>query len=54
LNIVVYLFSLHFALCSREEHHRLHHERFQISLKTTGDGRRYLEYCEEPEINKEG
>jgi len=23
-------------------------------LKTTADGRRYLEYCEEPEINKEG
>jgi hypothetical protein len=44
LNTVVYVFGLHFALRGRDEHRRL--RRSQLTIGTTHDGRRYLEYRE--------
>jgi hypothetical protein len=46
LNTMVYLLGLHFAaLRGRDKHRRLRPN--QLSVKTTSNGRRYLEYHED-------
>jgi len=47
LNTLVYVFGLYFALRGRDEHRTLRYYPSQISLKTTSEGRRYLEYRED-------
>ncbi|KAK3084649.1 hypothetical protein FSP39_016881 [Pinctada imbricata] len=48
LDTIVYHFELHFALRAGQEHRNLRFgQASQISLKTSHDGKRYLEYVED-------
>jgi len=46
LDTMVYIIGLHFALRGRDEHRRLRFNPPQITVHTSSDGRRYLEYRE--------
>ena len=47
LSTVFYVLGLHLSLRGREEHRHLRHLPSQLSVKTDGNGRRYIEYKED-------